>query len=450
MDVAPGEAVRWRFEVGVPSGESVSRPYYLERPKDGEMYRWPERPGLWGLPKSPPLLEGRTTFELVSSTTESAVEAVEPVTYVGVDPALGEFVKPVLLVPALGVSTQPQVMIWPTGSVTERVVTVALRSFERDGVAGSVRLEAPVGWEVEPASSAFSFSGEGQEQAANFRVRRPGGEVGQGRTVLRAVASTDDGRELAEQVRLIDYPHIERTALFQPAELAANVVPVDVREGLRVAYIMGTGDSGVEALREIGIEADELTSAQILAGSYDGYDVVVVGIRAYETRDDLRSANQQLLDFAREGGTVVVQYNQYTFPTAGYAPYPVSISRPHDRVTDQESPWRFLEPEAPVFTSPNQIGESDLQGWVTERGLYFLGEWAAEYMPLLELVDPGEEPKRGALLVAPLGDGIYVYTGLSLFRQLPAGVPGAYRILANLISLTGEDWATFIQNRGAR
>jgi hypothetical protein len=138
---------------------------------------------------------------------------------------------------------------------------------------------------------------------------------------------------------------------------------------------------------------------------------------------------------------VLVQYNKHEFPRGGYAPFPVEMSRPHDRVTDESSPWRFIHPDNPVFHSPNEIGPEDFEGWVTERGLYFLGEWDEQRMtPLLELTDPGEEPKRGALVVAPLGQGLWIYTGLSFFRQLPAGVPGAYRLFANLISLDAREW----------
>jgi len=285
----------------------------------------------------------------------------------------------------------------------------------------------------------FSFTGPGQDRQVAFTVQA-GDSVAPGRHPLGAVATTGDGRTFDEVVELVDYPHIDRVALFEPAEVAATVVPVIVREGSSVGYVMGSGDEVAEAIRRLGVDVTLLGPEQVSSGDLSGFDVLVLGIRTYETRPDLRAANDRILDFARAGGTVLVQYNQYQYPQGDFAPYPVDIARPHDRVTDETSPVRFLEPDAPVFTTPNVITADDFDGWITERGLYFLGEWDEAFVPTLELVDPGEEPTHGSLLVAPVGEGLYVYTGLSFFRQLPAGVPGAYRLFANLISLTSEDW----------
>ncbi|HZD03287.1 MAG TPA: hypothetical protein VE173_00165, partial [Longimicrobiales bacterium] len=211
----------------------------------------------------------------------------------------------------------------------------------------------------------------------------------------------------------------------------------------------GSGDEVFDAIRQLGVDAELLGPEQVQGGDLSRFDVLVLGVRAYETRRDLQGANQRILDFARRGGTVVVQYNKYEYPQGGFAPYPVGMSRPHDRVTDETSPVRFLEPDSPVLTTPNRIGPEDFEGWITERGLYFLGEWDDHFVPVLEMWDPGEEPKRGSLLVATLGDGLYVYTGLSFFRELPAGVPGAYRLFANLLSLRAEDWNAWRQSRAS-
>src|SRR5690606_39100210 len=171
----------------------------------------------------------------------------------------------------------------------------------------------------------------------------------------------------------------------------------------------------------------------------DGFDVIVVGSRAYEGRPDLVTHNQRLLDYVRRGGTMIVQYNQYEYTEPGIAPYPVTMARPHDRVTDEAAEARVLQPEHPVFTTPNRITAEAFDGWVQERGLYFLNTWDEAFTPLLEMSDPDEEPKRGALLVADYGEGTYVYTGLALFRQLAAGVPGTTRLLANLLT-RGAEW----------
>ena len=190
--------------------------------------------------------------------------------------------------------------------------------------------------------------------------------------------------------------------------------------------------------------------AVVRAGDFAGYDVLVLGIRAYETRPDLVAANEAVLDFARAGGTVIVQYNKYEFPAGGFAPYPVTINRPHDRVTDETAPVTLLASGSPVFERPNAIGPADFEGWVQERGLYFLGEWDERYTPVMEMADPGEDPKGGGLLVAPVGEGLYVYTGLAFFRQFPAGVAGAYRLFANLVSLRARGLGAGGVGRGRR
>jgi hypothetical protein len=185
----------------------------------------------------------------------------------------------------------------------------------------------------------------------------------------------------------------------------------------------------------MGVRVDVLDERALASGALSEYDVIVLGIRAYETNPTVVASNERLLGFVRSGGTLIVQYQQYRYFRGGYAPYAVRARSPHDRVSDELAPVTVLTPGHPVFNKPNRIAASDFQGWVQERGLYFAHEWDERYQALLEMADPGEDPKRGGLLMARYGKGLYVYTGLSLFRQLPAGVPGAFRLLANLLSL---------------
>jgi hypothetical protein len=278
----------------------------------------------------------------------------------------------------------------------------------------------------------------GAEASFSFDVTRPSNSP-PGRYEVSARVLTDEGLEFRRQVSMVDYPHIRRGALFPEARSLVSVFPVEIDEPLRVGYVMGSGDEGAEALRQMGASVEMLGTEVLHAGDLQDFDVIVLGIRAYETRPDLVSANDRLLDFASSGGTVVVQYNKYEYPRGGFAPYAVDISRPHDRVSDESVPVTILNPEHPLFRSPNIIGSDDFQGWVQERGLYFLGRWGPEFTPLLEMADPGEGPKRGGLLVSRVGAGVYVYTGLAFFRQFPEGVPGAYRLFANLVSLSAED-----------
>lgn len=453
VTVEPGASVIWRYTVTLPPDASLSELYYLHEPRDEAMYRWPDDPAVWGLPRQPARMHGSVALAvavpLYGDTVPVALDARRPARYVGVDKATGQFDTPVLVVPPVSVAAEPEVMVVPTGRPGVRTVAVTLHAWAPGGASGDLRLAAPAGWSVEPASLAFDLAEEGLEESFVFRVEPPP-DAEPGRYALRALATGRDGRVHQTGVQLIDYPHIERAALFEPATTAVTVVPVRVDEGLRVGYVMGSGDDGFAAIRELGVDARLLGPPDLREGDLSRFDVLVLGVRAYETRPDLQAVNERVLDFARAGGTVLVQYNKYEFPRGDYAPFPVEMSRPHDRVTDESSPWRFIHPDNPVFHSPNEIGPEDFEGWVTERGLYFLGEWDERRMtPLLELTDPGEAPKRGALVVAPLGQGLWIYTGLSFFRQLPAGVPGAYRLFANLLSLDAGEWRAWEERTAA-
>jgi hypothetical protein len=214
-----------------------------------------------------------------------------------------------------------------------------------------------------------------------------------------------------------------------------SVFPVAIAANLRIGYVEGAGDDGALALQELGAEVTPLDADALAHADLSAYDAIVLGIRAYETRPDLGASNARLLDYARDGGTVVVQYNKYEYVEGGFAPYELTMAQPHGRVTDETAPVRVLDGSHPVLTWPNRILPADFEGWVQERGLYFADTWDPRYTPLLEMADPGEKPQRGSLLVARVGEGWYTYTGLAFFRQLPEGVPGAYRLLANLVSM---------------
>lgn len=441
-DLAPGTLASWVYEVTLSSDADQSRLYYLRQPREGAMYEWPDEPGLWGLPRDPAPARGAFTFSLGEGQSRVPVDRAVPWTYVGVNQARGEYRRPVLVVPPVAVSVSPGGMVWPLQRSEARALTVAVRGEARGGAQGIVRLVAPAGWRVTPEEAAFAVTTEGGERSFTFQVT-PTGSLESGEHVFRAEVVTEDGRRYAEGFHIVDYEHIERTALFTPAEARVNAVPVRVASGLRVGYIMGTGDDGPEAIRQIGADVTLLGAEAVRTSTFGEYDAIVVGVRAYETRDDLRAANAQLLEYARNGGTVLVQYNQYDFPTGGYTPYPVGMARPAHRVAEEDADVRVLHPDAPVFTTPNRITPADFEGWVQERGLYFLSEWDEAFTPLLEMHDQGEEPRKGSLLVASVGDGVYAYVALSFFRQWSAGVPGAYRLWANLLSLKGEDWRAF-------
>ena len=447
----PGEIARWSYRVRLRQRLAASRLYYLGVPRDGDMYRWTGDPGSEGLPRNArPLLRAVGEFDLHIPELGEPVHVVwgDDAEYVGVNRVHGEFREPVLATPAVSVAVEPAGMAWPEGSLEPRPVTVLLQNESASGSSGELSLEVPEGWEVTPSIIPFDLQGEGASRGFTFEVR-PVGAVDTGEHIFRAVATRDDGVRFDERVDIIDYPHVERTLYLRPAEARVAVFPVRMREGIRVGYVMGSGDDGLEALRQLGVAVEEVGRDRIRGGDFSGYDVLVLGIRVYETRPDVAAVNDRILAFAEAGGTVIVQYNKYEYPQGGFAPYAVSMGsgRGAPRVTDENSPFLLLDRESPVLASPNRIGEADFEGWVQERGLYFLAEWDDRFTPLLELNDPGEEPTRGSLLVAPVGQGIYAYVALSFFRQLPAGVPGAHRLFANLVSLTAEDWNAYQARR---
>jgi hypothetical protein len=227
-----------------------------------------------------------------------------------------------------------------------------------------------------------------------------------------------------------------------PRRSAVEVQSLDLElpELESVGYVRGASDRVPESLLEIGLPLRLLSGEQILDLGEDGlerFDAIVLGSRAYESDPELAEANQRLLDYVRDGGLLVVQYQQYDFVQRGFAPYPLTIARPHDRITDEASPVDVLAAEHPALRRPHRIDAQDWSGWVQERGLYFAGTWDPAYQPLVRLTDPGMPPQDGGLLVAELGQGTYVYTGLAFFRQLPAGVPGAFRLFMNLLALRG-------------
>lgn len=444
--LAPGGLATWTYELVVPDDADLSRLYYLRQPRQGAMYRWPGDPAVWGLPRDRAVVSAALGFGLVGEGVSQVerLSADAEWKYVGVDPARGQFQHPVLVVPAVSVVVSPAGVTWPQSRNGAQSVSVVVRAEAEAGASGRITVSPPEGWSVSPSSQAFSFDEAGAQRVMTFQIE-PVAALAAGRQLFEVVATTDDGRRYDEGYSLVDYEHIDRTALFAPAEASVVVVPVAVPDDLRVGYIMGSGDDGPEAIGQMGVDVELLDESQVREGDFGRFSTVVLGVRAYETRPDLQAAASQLLDFARQGGTVVVQYNRG--PLGRLAPYDLTVGRGSPRVADETAPVTILDPSAPVFASPNRITTADFEGWVQERGLYFASEWDDSYRPVLELNDPGEPPRRGSLLVASVGDGVFVYSALSFFRQWAEQVPGAYRLFANLISLDADQWSAYVEGR---
>jgi hypothetical protein len=281
----------------------------------------------------------------------------------------------------------------------------------------------------------LAFGREDETKSITVALSPPLQRLVPGAYDLRAAVIGADGRRNEGALQVIDYPHIRPRAAVQGSVARIRAAPIALPALSHVGYVRGASDRVPEALQAVGVPIEMLGPDSLARGDLSRYDAIVIGSRAYETDPALVANNGRLLEYARAGGLLLVQYQQYPFVDGGYAPYRLSIGRPHDRVTDETAPVTPLDPAHPALHYPNEIGAGDWRGWVQERGLYFAHDWDTTYVPLLETHDvPGPELK-GGVLVAPLGRGTYVYTGLSFFRQLPAGVPGAYRLFANLLGL---------------
>jgi hypothetical protein len=305
-------------------------------------------------------------------------------------------------------------------------VTVALRS--NAAVTGALRLTLPPGWSALPPDAPFSFAAAGGTATAVFSVTPPA----KASEAVLGAEIVSPGASAARSAVPIDYPHIPRLTLFPVAE--AKLLRLDVAAPPRaVGYVMGSGDAVPDALRQLGYAVTLLSDDDLASGDLSRFATIVAGIRAYNTRESLKTANHRLLDFVEKGGTLVVQYDtSFELVTDEIGPKPFKISR--DRVTVEEAPVSFTLPSHPLLTAPNRITDADFAGWVQERGLYFAGTWDPAYETPLSMADPGEPARAGSLLFLRYGKGTFIYTGLAFFRQLPAGVPGAYRLFVNLVS----------------
>jgi LmbE family N-acetylglucosaminyl deacetylase len=442
--IAPGGVATWTVELETPYAAQPSQPYYLVRQRTGDLYDWSEAPeDLRGAPFGEPLL------------TAEFGNLVEPreVTFRYRDQAVGEVRRPLAVVPRLDVKIDPDTLVWPAAPRRVRRFTVAVTNGSRDTITGTVRIEFPRGWPT-VAPRPFRLEREDEEVTFDFEVRPPA-SLSPGEVEVRAVVDDVSGREYDTGVFTVDYPHVRPRSYVRSAVATVRVAPLALPRLARVGYVRGAADRVPEALRSVGVPIELLDARALERADLSRYDAVVIGSRAYETDPALGRQNGRLLAYLRRGGLLIVQYQQHDYFNRQYAPYPLAVggqplvlddtgrggaARPrppvsHDRVTEESAPVRLLRPSHPAFRTPNRIGPADWKGWVQERGLYFARSWDPGYTALLETHDPGDGPLEGGLLVGRYGRGTYVYTGLSFFRQLPAGVPGAYRLFANLLAL---------------
>jgi hypothetical protein len=423
VTLAYNQPDRRSLKITVPPDQPYSQPYWLQKPSNGFTYVIDDQQ-MVGLAESPPALRARIRIQAGSEE----IEFIRPVVRRYVDRVAGETSRPLVVAPPVAVSISEQVVMFTDAK--PKTVAALLRS-NVAGVTGELRLEASPGWRIQPSSSSFRMGAAGEETTLSFTVTPPGGPApGE----LRAIARVS-GREVSSGMLVIEYPDNPPQTVFPPS--SARLVRADVRTLARkVGYVMGAGDEVPRALEQLGCEVTLLGTEELARGDLSRFDAIVTGVRAYNVRADLVANQQRLLDYVRQGGALVVQYitadRRSVASSQGIGPYPFQVGS--SRVTVEEAPVTFPNPKQVLLLAPNRIGEEDFRGWVQERGLYFASQWDGRYEPVFESHDPGEEPLPGGNLYARYGKGAYVFTAYAWFRQLPAGVPGAFRIFANLLS----------------
>ncbi len=423
------QPVKETFNLMIPGGTSCTQPYWLGEGRRVGLHASASHQ-LTGLPEGPPALT--VTFRLMAEGVPFNLTV--PVQYRFRDPVLGERYQPLVVMPEVMVNLADRVQVMGDQSAREISLSIVAG---RASVAGKIRLQAPAGWRLEPAEIPFSLARPLDEIKARTRITAP--EAAQN-AELKVMVEIAGRTEPARGRLVIDHPHIPLQTLFPTA--SAQLVKLDLRQnGRRIGYVMGAGDDIPQRLRPLGYEVDLLTDELLASADLSGYHAIVIGIRAFNTRLHLAQLNTRLLDYVAKGGTEIVLYNvNGAFPgtnagmtTESIGPFPFKIGR--ERVTDESAPVKFLVPGHPILNVPNKISAEDFKGWVQERGLYFAESWDPKYTPILAMGDPGEKQLDGALLVADHGKGHFLYTGLAFFRQLPEGVPGAYRLFANMLAL---------------
>ncbi|WP_028892109.1 PIG-L family deacetylase [Tenacibaculum sp. 47A_GOM-205m] len=418
LDLAPNSKQNFKNKINIDKDVSYSSPYWLNTPWDLGMYKVNDQK-LIGNAESPRPIQ--IQYNVIIE--DQPIAFTIPVVHRYAKSDVGEIYEPFEVLPKVTTKLNDKVLIFATTEAQK--ISVEVRAGDTN-IKGKVSLQAPKGWKVSPTAVDFSIAQKGDIQFVNFMVT-PTQNESEG--ALKVIAKVD-GKTYDKELIEINYNHIPKQSVLLPSQ--AKVVRLNIeKNGKRIGYIQGSGDAIPENLQQIGYEVTELNVNEI-NGNLNQFDAVVIGIRAYNTNKELQFKQKYLLEYVKNGGNLIVQYNTNRGVDV-QAPYELQLSR--DRVTDEHSKVTLLAKEHSILNYPNKISEADFEGWVQERGLYFPNKWSAEYTPILSMHDKGEPARDGSLLVAKYGKGNYIYTGLSFFRELPAGVPGAYKLFANLLSV---------------
>jgi LmbE family N-acetylglucosaminyl deacetylase len=419
------QALDQRFNVRPPQDAAPTRPYF-SRPNEELPYydKVDDRYRNFSFAPYPLAAWIEFTYMGVPVRVAQVIQTVQQQTGQGI------VLNPLVVTPAVSVRIFPDAGITPLGSKSF-ALSAQVHTEAEAGAKGTVRLDLPEGWHSAPASALFALERAGQEQIVRFEVIADRLETKP--YTVTAVAESG-GRQYREGFITAGYPGLRPYNLYVPATYRTSGVDVKISQGLRVGYVMGTGDTVPQSLEDLGVHVQLLNAQDISSGDLQKYDVILLGVRAYTARPELVTNHNRLLEYVRNGGVLIVQYQSVQYDH-NFGPYPYSLPNDAERVVDEHSPVAFAEPKSPLLTWPNQINQSDFAGWVEERGHSFLKTWDAQYVAPLETHDPEQDPQRGGLVYARYGRGVYVYVAFALYRQLPDGVPGAYRLFANLLSL---------------
>ena len=413
------------FNVKVSSNAEYTQPYFLENPRDDYIYVW-NNPIYRNLPFKSPFIIGGAAFEIYGET----IYFGQPVEYRYADGVRGEVRRDLNVVPKVSLELNQDLLIIPksdkaqTGKIILSVTNDSSAAFR-----GSANLKVPENWKVRQNFGIVQLDKKDESRSFSFDIEIPAdAKAGS----YEIAASVGNGEEIfTKTMHVIAYPHIQTHRFYTDA--MARVEVLDLKSAdVKIGYIMGSGDTVLDAIRQMGLNVELLNTNDLTNGDLSKYDTIVVGIRAYNVREDLISNNQKILDYVKTGGTLIVQYQRPDYVSNNLTPFPAKMA---ERVVDENAKITILEPNSPVFNFPNKIGEKDFENWVQERNLYSFTTFDAKYKPLLEAHDVNEPENKGGMVYAEIGKGKYVYTSYAFFRQLPAGIPGAYRLFANLLSL---------------
>jgi len=434
--INPGGSVHVVFRLTVPKNAAYTRPYWHRDNPETESVNHIDDERYATLPFPPPVLRARAEYSPGTVSTQIKSEIAATVVAKFADESGTERARPLAVVPAFSVALEPGTQVISTHNGASSTVAVGVMSNLNRKSHSVLRLELPPGWRSEPAQFAVNLTRRGENQDFQFKVFPAG--LQEGRAKVRAVLDFD-GEKFSEGYTLVTRQDLGSFYYYQPAVQRVSTVDVQAPHHLKIGYIMGAGDDIPTVLKQVGMDVTLISPDKLASDDFSQYGTIVLGIRAYDTQKDVAANNKKLLDFVAAGGTLLVQYNASVsdFNGGHLTPYPAELSRA--RVSVEEAPVEILAPEDGVFHYPNAITARDFDGWVQERGLYFMDKWDEHFKPLLACHDPGEDAQKGGLLKAQYGKGTYIYTGYAFFRQLPAGVPGAVRLYVNLLSAGHEE-----------